>query len=48
MFAVDRMLLTVLDSGRRDVVYSSCGVLVNMMADSENWKTLQDEDGVRK
>lgn len=46
--AVDRMLVTVLDSGRREVVYSSCGVLVNMMADPENWKTLREEDGVRK
>ena len=40
--------MTVLDSGRREVVYSSCGVLVNMMADPENWKILREEDGIRK
>ncbi|XP_065837741.1 armadillo repeat-containing protein 2-like isoform X2 [Oscarella lobularis] len=45
---VDRMMITVLDSGRRDVVYAACGVLVNMMADVEHWKTLRDERGPEK
>ena len=42
------MMITVLDSGRRDVVYAACGVLVNMMADVEHWQTLRDERGPEK
>eukprot|EP00118_Oscarella_pearsei_P005131 m.23094 g.23094 ORF g.23094 m.23094 type:complete len:831 (+) comp28439_c0_seq1:964-3456(+) len=45
---VDQMMVTVLDSGRREIVYSACGVLVNMMADVEHWQTLQNEGGAEK
>ena len=30
---VDQMLLLLLDSDSRDLVYSSCGVLINLTAD---------------
>lgn len=45
---IDRMLVTMLDSGNREVVYISCGVLINFMVDEENRPMLKQEHGIRK
>lgn len=42
------MLVTMLDSGNREVVYISCGVLINFMVDEENRPMLKQEQGIRK
>ncbi|XP_061176432.1 armadillo repeat-containing protein 2-like isoform X2 [Saccostrea echinata] len=45
---IDRMLVTMLDSGNREVVYISCGVLINFMVDEEKRPMLKQEHGIRK
>ncbi|XP_064628515.1 armadillo repeat-containing protein 2-like isoform X2 [Lineus longissimus] len=45
---VDKILVTLLDSGNRDIVYAACGVLINMMADTEKRATLKTEGGITK
>ncbi|KAL5009503.1 hypothetical protein ScPMuIL_011808 [Solemya velum] len=45
---VDRMMITLLDSGNREVVYIACGVLINFMVDEEKRATLKDEGGIKK
>ncbi|XP_048768043.1 armadillo repeat-containing protein 2-like isoform X2 [Ostrea edulis] len=45
---IDRMLVTMLDSGNREVVYISCGVLINFMVDEEKRPILKQEHGIRK
>ena len=41
-------MVTLLDSGNREVVYVACGVLINFMADEEKRPMLKREDGVAK
>ncbi|XP_074649420.1 armadillo repeat-containing protein 2-like [Tubulanus polymorphus] len=45
---IDRMLIALLDSGSRDVVYTACGVLINLMADEDKRPTLKEENGIAK
>ena len=42
------MLITLLESSNREVVFCSCGVLINLMVDNENRRILQADNGVRK
>ena len=42
------MMVTMLDSGNREVVYISCGVLINFMVDEDKRSTLKSEGGIRK
>ncbi|XP_064615586.1 armadillo repeat-containing protein 2-like [Liolophura sinensis] len=42
------VMITLLDSGSREVVYVACGVLINMMADEEKRPVLKREGGVNK
>nr|XP_054752945.1 armadillo repeat-containing protein 2-like [Lytechinus pictus] len=45
---VDEMMVTLLDSGNREFVYTSCGVLINLMTDQERRPMLKREGGVSK
>lgn len=46
--AVDVMLVTLLDSGDKEVVYIACGVLINFMVDEEKRNLLKKEKGITK
>ena len=46
--AVDEMLVLMLDSGKRDVVFTACGVLINIMADEEKRAVLKRDGGIKK
>ena len=48
LLAVDEIMTTLLDSERMELVYASCGVLINMMADAHHRATLARMGGVRK
>lgn len=41
-------MVTLLDSGRMELVYASCGVLINMMVDVPQRATLARMGGVKK
>jgi len=41
-------MVTVLDSGQRELVYSACGVLINVLADSAYHDSVARLGGVRK
>lgn len=45
---VQEILIAVLDSNSREVVYICCGVLVNFMADREKRPILRKEGGIQK
>lgn len=45
---VDEMMVALLDSGQREVVYCACGVLVNLMADPTHRDVLATNSGIRK
>ena len=45
---VDEMMVALLDSGQREVVYCACGVLVNLMADPTHRDVLTANAGIRK
>ena len=45
---VDEMMVALLDSGCRELVYSACGVLVNLMTDTDYRQSLAENGGVRK
>ncbi|XP_078699487.1 armadillo repeat-containing protein 2-like [Branchiostoma floridae x Branchiostoma belcheri] len=45
---VDAIMVTLLDSGSREVVFTSCGVLINLMVDDKRRPTLKEEGGVKK
>ena len=45
---VDAMMVTLLDSGNREVVFIACGVLINFMVDEENRSLMKRERGVAK
>ena len=47
-FPVDLIMITMLDSGNREVVYISCGVLINFMVDDDKRATLKNEGGITK
>ena len=47
-FTVDQLLITLLDSGDKEVVYIACGVLINFMVDEENRAVLKAEGGITK
>ena len=42
------MLITLLDSGNRELVYIACGVLINFMLDEDKRPTLKKEGGIQK
>ena len=42
------MMVALLDSGNREVVYTSCGVLINLMNDPEKRPLLKKEGGITK
>ncbi|XP_045197949.2 armadillo repeat-containing protein 2-like isoform X2 [Mercenaria mercenaria] len=45
---VDKVLITLLDSGDKEVVYIACGVLINFMVDEEKRNILKKEGGITK
>ncbi|BFZ09273.1 hypothetical protein BsWGS_12312 [Bradybaena similaris] len=45
---VDAMMVTLLDSGSRELVYIACGVLINFMQDAEKRPLLKKEGGIKK
>ena len=48
VYTVDAMMVTLLDSGNREVVFIACGVLINFMVDEENRPLMKRERGVAK
>ena len=48
LFSVDVLLITLLDSGDKEVVYIACGVLINFMVDEEKRAILKSEGGITK
>ena len=48
LFAVDEVMIALLDASERETVFTACGVLINMMTDPEiRWK-LYEEGGIKK
>lgn len=45
---VDQMMVMLLDSGDREVVYVACGVLINLMTDEKRRPLLKKESGIGK
>ncbi|XP_022081750.1 armadillo repeat-containing protein 2-like isoform X2 [Acanthaster planci] len=45
---VDEMMVTLLDAQNREVVYTACGVLINLMADDCRRHILKEEGGIKK
>jgi len=45
---VDVLLVTLLDSGDKEIVYIACGVLINFMVDEEKRNLLKKEKGITK
>ncbi|KAH9525058.1 Armadillo repeat-containing protein 2 [Bulinus truncatus] len=45
---VDAMMVTLLDSNNRELVYIACGVLINFMLDEEKRPVLLREGGIKK
>ena len=45
---VDEMMISLLDSGSHEIVYTSCGVLINMMVDCDKRSVLKEEGGIKK
>ncbi|CAH1799821.1 unnamed protein product [Owenia fusiformis] len=45
---VDEMMVALLDSGSREVVFTACGVMINIMVDEEKRAVLKQEGGIRK
>ena len=45
---VDEVAVTLLDSGRREVVYASCGLLVNLLSDTTCQDNVALNGGLRK
>ncbi len=46
--SVDEFMVTMLDSENREIVFTACGVLINLMADDDKRKTLKRLGGIRK
>ena len=45
---VDELLVTLLDSKHIDLVYATCGVLINLMSDKQHRTVLLKNNGVKK
>ncbi|KAK0053512.1 armadillo repeat-containing protein 2 [Biomphalaria pfeifferi] len=45
---VDAIMVTLLDSNNRELVYIACGVLINFMLDEEKRPILKKEGGIKK
>ena len=45
---VDELLITVLDSNKLELVYATCGVLVNITGDPNHRDVLGKNQGVKK
>ena len=45
---VDEIMIALLDAGERETVFTSCGVLINLMIDEEIKPKLKQEDGIKK
>ncbi|CAL1534975.1 unnamed protein product [Lymnaea stagnalis] len=45
---VDAIMVTLLDSSSREVVFIACGVLINFMLDEEKRSMLKKEGGIKK
>ena len=45
---MDVLLVTLLDSGDKEIVYIACGVLINFMVDEEKRNLLKKEKGITK
>jgi hypothetical protein len=45
---VDEIMVTLLDSGQREMVYSACGVLINILADSAHHQKVAACGGIQK
>ena len=48
MIAVDEAVIAMLDSGNHELVFASCGVLMNLMVDDEKRPKLLQHGGVSK
>ena len=48
VFLVLHMLITLLESTEREVVFCACGTLINLMVDSESRPVLFAEKGIQK
>ena len=48
MYVVDEVLITLLDSNDRELVYASCGVLLNLMKIPKLRPSLLKNGGVKK
>ena len=46
--SVDELLVTLLDSSRHELVFASCGVLVNLTSDPQLRASLSSSGGVGK
>ncbi len=46
--AVDELLITLLDSSKLELVYATCGVLVNITGDAKHKSILEKNQGVTK
>ena len=44
--AVDEMMVVLLDSGKREIVFTAVGVLINLMADEEKRLFLKRSGGI--
>ncbi len=42
------MMISLLDSGSHEIVYTACGVLINMMVDCDRRSVLKEEGGIKK
>ena len=45
-FAVDEMMVVLLDSGKLEIVFTAVGVLINLMADDEKRPFLKKMGGI--
>ena len=48
IITVLEIMVTLLDSGDQELVYSCCGVLVNFMCDEDKRPVLKRENGISK
>ncbi|KAK3249599.1 hypothetical protein CYMTET_40976 [Cymbomonas tetramitiformis] len=45
---VDEVMCLLLDHGNRDVLYSICGVIMNLTSDVQHWQLLAEAEGISK
>jgi len=46
--SMDKLFITLLDSANRELVFTSVGILINLMVDRENRPIIKNENGVQK